>query len=694
MPILTNTFQGLPGGMDQNRPGHVLDTSYGVYLQDILLHRPGLMQQRGPLSALSGAPTVAFRASGIIATQNTAGTYKVAVLAGDVSNAKIHFLNDARTSVSTVYTAYGTMPTSPRKMVVSSAALGGGTLLGYSSGLRQGSGIETALYLWRGATKADYTFAHGTATRGSTAISNASGAPAYDTNVEAGMFVFSGTDLSAATYVGMVASVTNATNIVLEEKSVAPTVADGTLFFTSVRGLCPRVVSGTITTSTSTATVTGGNTTFLADALNVGTWDIFRAADLTYVGTVSTVDADSQVTLSASAAVAMDKERYIAIKRGALADYQGNVNAHPTRKMGFLTAAYAGRQFYANRTYQSGTSDYSNRLWFSDPMDMEAVSVARDGSWFTVQTEGGANTPITNIVALNNGLVIFKENELWMLVGQDENSFALRKIANIGLLHAMGVQQYGDAIVFASKTGIFKFDGITLTNLTFSLGQNYVKALSGWTTGTDQARSMVMRDHFFCHFSRYSDPVGVTKNGSTTTPSALTVCINLITGAITYLTNLQIWGSVMMPPGSGLETLYVVNTSSPVTTIADAVSLFDSTGADSLTCEGLTSGPNFFIESGRYDLGDPARKKRFKQLLLEYSISGTTLTLELLPGINGAGVVSTSNYAAQTTYAAKRIKSQKLTTHLGFRIYPTGTATNIVIGPWSIGYKLYPPGRI
>jgi hypothetical protein len=57
--------------------------------------------------------------------------------------------------------------------------------------------------------------------------------------------------------------------------------------------------------------------------------------------------------------------------------------------------------------------------------------------------------------------------------------------------------------------------------------------------------------------------------------------------------------------------------------ICAATDLHETTGNDTITCDGNTAGPDFYLESKRYSLGDSLLKKLFKQLLLHYYVGGT-----------------------------------------------------------------------
>ena len=80
----------------------------------------------------------------------------------------------------------------------------------------------------------------------------------------------------------------------------------------------------------------------------------------------------------------MNDDQYMAIK--TTQDVGEDVSAAVTalEKPGFVTAVYAGRQWYANRSRNPDTGGgFVDRLWFSDTGDMEAVNFTAGGTYFT-----------------------------------------------------------------------------------------------------------------------------------------------------------------------------------------------------------------------------------------------------------------------------------------------------------------------
>jgi hypothetical protein len=64
MPILTETFEGTPGGMNLALPQQELDDTEARYIQDGLVDYPGLTRRRGPSARSRASPTSRARARG------------------------------------------------------------------------------------------------------------------------------------------------------------------------------------------------------------------------------------------------------------------------------------------------------------------------------------------------------------------------------------------------------------------------------------------------------------------------------------------------------------------------------------------------------------------------------------------------------------------------------------------------------
>jgi hypothetical protein len=715
MPLITETYEGVPGGMNLALPAQELAESEARYLQDILLHRPGETIRRGPVKPITGVATTRKPATGIAQTLDPTGAHRVAVLFGDGSEGKIGLYNPAYSSLVEL-DWNGVLPQSPYRVFESKAALTGGTWIGTSSEYDADAPVQT-LALWRGGYKANYTTGTISVSRGSVTVTGSG--TSWLANVSPGMFLFANTDEPYTnTYVGVVKSVNSDTSITLGAGS--PYAISGKAYtLQSLRGFCPRVVTGRITCATSATAVTGALTKFIDQAVNSGTWQLYRASDLSFIGKVASVTNNTSLTLSANAAVAMNNEAYIALR--ADGDWSINTMAVTQRKVGFLTAIYAERQWYANLGQEFALT---SRIWFSDTSDPEAVDLsAFDGDFIDVGSSHGANTPIRQLMPAYNALMIFKDNETFGVFGNTKSTFQVKKIEDDGTLSGMSVQPYGGGVIWAGRNGIYFYDGIQAQNLTAAkLGEWYKNALRSFDPTEFRMWSMMERNHYFLHIESFQPNYAVIKGLTSVTPSRITICVNMETEAVSVHTNLGIRGSIVLPSVTGEETWYLAN-SSTTGYVCDASVLFDEFGLDTITCAGATAGPDLYMESKKYKVGDSLRKKLFKQLLMNYLSQGGDLRLDTVVGLNNVGKTSTTKFPAtvyvwdnlsalfptwdalgsqmptwdqltQSVFKPKRIKFLKRSQHLAFRIWQEdATITRVVLGPFQLGFKLQRPGR-
>jgi hypothetical protein len=721
--LSAQTFDGVPGGMNLALPAHEIPDTEARYLQDILLDYPGLIRMRGPVTAKTGVMSFASKVCGIVQTLDPLGSSRVAVLRGDNANGFLSLLDPSLASAVDIPwngALPASPPSNPYRVVDAKQALGGGVFVGTSSQYNANGPVQT-LALWKGGYKANYTT--GTITLARNSASVVGSGTAWVNNVVAGMFLFANTDDPFTnTYIGTVKSVDDNTHITLTANS--PYVATAKAYtLQAVRGFAPKVTKGRLTTNTANTTVTGANTKFTTQGLTSGTWNLYRGSDMNWIGKVLTVNNDISITLAANAAIALNNEKYIAIRGDG--DWNLSTQAVADRKVGFLNAGYANRQWYANNGQRF---ELTARVWFSDVNDPEAVDMSpADGDFIDIvsSSSSSVNSPVISICPAYNSLVAFKENETFGIFGSSPSNFNVKKIDDDGTLSGMSVQSYGGGVIWAGRTGIHFFDGIQADNITADkLGDYYKNMIRSFDPTTYRMWSMMSRDHYFLFIENASPSVGVTKGTSTSTPNKLTIVINMLTRAISLMTNLSLRGAIQLPAFTGQEVWYVVNNSTNgfICSVSD---LFDSEGQrDTIACDGGTPGPDFYMESKKYAFGDPMRKKLLKQLAINYLAQGDSLKIDTVIGLNSIGATSGSVFPAtvyvwdnlpaifptwdalaavqptwdslvQSVFQPKRVKFLKRSQEFAFRIYQNSSSVNRVrLGPFQIGFKLQRLGRI
>lgn len=686
---------------------HEIPDSGARYIKDAFVHNPGLLVRRGPVTDVSGMSALPYPACGMVSVVDPTGQTRVGVLHGDSTHGYLGIYSPDFTLRTDV--ALGvSLGVSPYKIVQVAPRLNGGVFISISDKFSQGAAQN--LLLWKGGSSVTYTTGTADTTRGSVTVSGTG--TLWRANASAGMFLF-----AAGVYIGTVKTVNNDGSLTLEKAALATATASA-YSLQSFRGVNARVGKGYITTSTTSAVVNGSNTKFQADGLGTGTWDIFRSSDLLFIGTVTSLTSDIQLTLTANAPLNLNQEPYTAIRRdGSYANQPVGVGAIPS--------IWAGRQAYANN---SSNMETTSRIQFSSVDDAEAIDEAQtDGDFLTVPSVGpaGVATPIVAMAPTPASMLILKENEAYALFGQTTSQFAINPVASDGCLSPMSVQSWNGLVVYAGRQGIYMFDGQQAVNVTEqTLGWFYQSSVKGFDASKYRMWSMIDRDHYFLFIEQVTPPVPVLKGTVSHPQTKFTIAVHLPTQAVTILENVNIRGSAQLPSNLVKGTWYVANDASGFGHICSADTLFDSTGNDSFACDDGVAGPDFYLETKKYTLGDALLKKLWKMLLLTYVCAGDSIRLDTVPGFNEIGTTSATAFlpsgltwqqlqnqailwqnlsATYPTWASpvmsqfitKRIKFLKRSQAMSFRFWQNSSSvTALVLGPWSVVMKPQRVGRV
>jgi len=483
-------------------------------------------------------------------------------------------------------------------------------------------------------------------------------------------------------FIGVVRSVESNTSLTLQAVSPYSTGTTG-YTLTSIRGFQYKIAKGRITSTTTTTTITGANTKFISQGMDEvfsaqsgavvsglatitglasttslksgmrvtganipagafiltvdsGTqvtmsanatgsdtsvrtfkhgWNLYRASDMGWIGRVVLVNNELSITINANATLALNNERFFALC--GTGDWSLSTAAN-VNKPGFLNATYANRQWYANNGQRL---ELISRIWFSETGDPEAVDLSPfDGDFIDLSSSVGTDTPIKAIVPAHNALVTIKENETFAVSGSDPTTFSSKKILDDGTLSGMSAQSYGGGVVWAGRDGIHYYDGVQVNNLTEEkLGDYYKNALRGLDPSVYRMWSMIIRDHYFLFIENFSPNVAVVKGAVSYTPTATTIVINMVTGAVSLWTNLNVRGAIETPADSGKQTLYLVNNATRAY-ICYGFDLFDQSGADTLLCDSGSSAAFYNLgvttQGTATAFAGAADKKYFSKVIL------------------------------------------------------------------------------
>lgn len=654
------TFPPASDGMARYVPQHVIKDSEAWTIFDAFLTEPGYIQRRGGLVEV-GSSTANSEFIGVVSTTDPNGTPGVIRLTRNTSPAGELSTGDGTLLDTWPYAPAGS---NPQELFDAKDALHGGAFIGtapeYSDPDMMG------LALWRGALLNPVA---GVTLHASVAIGDTTFT--VDDNrdeVTPGHFVFD----SNGYLVGVVKTIDSSTGVIVLEHP-ALVAASSTVDFETVRGMSPRVSAGRITTAESSTTVNGGDTKFSAQGLGTGTWDLYTP-DFTYIGTVSSVVADSQLELGANATVSLLNSDYLAIRRDGDYDIDSGV-------AGWLNASFAGHQFFAK----------GHRLYFSDLTDPEALDLTENGNSVEFSSD-----PIRALIPTETALVVLTEREAFALngaVGTTPDRWRGDRINDDGTFCGMGAVKYKGGMIYAGKRNIWFWDGADPVNISANLAEAY----RDFIDGANRAWGMIANDHYFVHILIGSaGPFQKIRSDGTVDFTRLTFVCNLRSGLWTLLTNVGIRGATALPADVGYssDVVFGITSDSFDAALISADDLFQQFGsADAYTCLGDIAGPDLYVETKLYDFGDSEQRKWVKALLLHYLSADGALSVDAVSGLEET-TTATAGFVASSTFTNARVNMGELSQVVGFRIYQTDSSpTEIILGHWAVGYRPQRPGR-
>lgn len=163
--------------------------------------------------------------------------------------------------------------------------------------------------------------------------------------------------------------------------------------------------------------------------------------------------------------------------------------------------------------------------------------------------------------------------------------------------------------------------------------------------------------------------------------------------------------------------------------VCDAESLFNQEGLDVVVADGgsvvdNSPGPDIYVETKKFDIGDGLRLKRFKQFAVWYLAQGGGIHLDAVLGLNEVGTTLTTTLPASVynwdqlgnlftswddlalefatwddivsaVFLPKRARFSKKSQYFSMRLYrETDQVSRAQFGPFSLGYKVLRPGRV
>jgi len=596
-------------------------------------------------------------------------------------------------------------------------------------------------FYWRGGcgVESSYTATFGVSSGNATATgtfnSSITFATAQTTIPSKGMFVYA-TISSVDYYLGTVATADSA-GITLEKNIIRPALSGSTLLANSATSYSIRTVNvrpyiknharGLLTVTTgASSTITSGNAGTDGEGhwKSAGidsNWALYRASDGAWLGDVGSVTDNTTIVGSATAypatSITMKADEYIARPYGGIPTTSLTGRASNT-VAGVFNAVYTGLQWYGN----AGDSISRNRIVFSNYSDSEAVDLSlNDNDSIIIPSL----SEMRGLASSSSGLLVFMADKTFIVRGNSRFNFSLEELYPEGCLSSMSIVEYGGGVFWASRTGMFYYDGSTVRNLTKdNLGSYYSQSLKEFNVNTDRIYGFFHKDYLFMHFTAwksaynpvryepiyasgitstpaikdytindwdpeftpndfaldsntpiywsyntlYSGGIGASSNtitgkwGSGSSPvwgssssqlvwgpadvtESFTFAVYLPTGAITCLSNFGFRNAIKIDTNSGLKALMGVNITGNTYVyprIIDVDSIFSSdqqytssVDAELIENNGIAAtnyykGPDFYIQTKHYTMGDPLLKKWFKQMFLNLYLIDGCLRLDLV----------------------------------------------------------------
>ena len=641
----------VPRGMNLAGPPLFIDDAYCRWMQDVLVDRPGQIRMRGPLTHwYTGGTPAGHQGLGAADTITPDGNWRGAVFntgssttngAYPSSFGEMNVFTKDATLVGTVTLPFklNTVWSSTNNhwtnntIIDAKPALGGGVWIGVTDEygvLTDATNSKQALMLWRGAGKATYSESSKTYTPDDKNITVTTGS-----NVESGMFVFDTTvDANGnGRYLGVVSSVVSNTVTLEKEPLVTSTSASAitgrTLMFTSLRGFVHQHGRGVATTDGG-AFITSGRLGSDAEGLfgaarvtigaSAGTHTVYayRYSDHQFIGeikhngTVSNTQVEMEAaTFSTVNANFLKDDNYFIIRNDTDLHLSGITNDTTKYSMlashrihdsqttlisselytpipGIFNSTYANRQWFASVGNTAVNSDkFVNRVVFSGTDNPENVNLSPDASDSILVPGREAIRGIAGSVA---GLLVFVESKTYIIRGSNRQNFSLEELYPDGCLCTSSIVQVGGGVIWAGKSGIYYYDGVTVRNFTNeSLGIFYTDGVAAFNATTNRIYAFVYNNYLIINFTKWQQNYALNRwqaiaqsgtgdnaiitldndqNYTRLVPTSLTLNIFLPTGAIGTLSNFTPRGFMNTSSSSNTKGIMVMNERTSINTTA------------------------------------------------------------------------------------------------------------------------------
>ena len=468
-----------------------------------------------------------------------------------------------------------------------------------------------ATWVWGGAYTTRISVGTATATRDSTAVTGSGTSwSTYAASMLGAYFYILDTVTGDYAYAGRIKSVNSNTSITLSHRSWAAG-AGAVYSIVSTRRPHWSESTGVITTSTSSATVTGSGTLFSevsTDDFATFNGVVIRLSDMRYVGRISSITNNTSLTLVDPATVEMNSEPYAIVRLGVGAQLMSASYVSKSND-GAAVEQYAGRTWYGNTGGGGGKRKYQfiNQL---------AIAVSPANGWpdsmeFSIALpSSGPSDAIQQLTALDEQLIVHTTYATWAITGRSLGSFETHRIYNDGALRPRAVCLVNDGVAWAGKRGIYMYTpGQGIVNLMAPYNLRAYRTWVGSITSSDQV--------YLNTFDKYI----VATTGNATTVNAQPYVIDYVQGAVLKWSNCSIRGSIISSTGKeilvGSRTAGILATDVD-TFIADNVAY--GTIDAGLAFGSSTKGPVLSLQSQAYEFDLFDIQKELKEIILNADV--------------------------------------------------------------------------
>ena len=380
---------------------------------------------------------------------------------------------------------------------------------------------------------------------------------------------------------------------------------------------------------------------------------------------------------------------------------------------GIFNSTYANRQWFASVGNTAVKSDkFVNRVMFSGTDNPENVNLSPDASDSIIVPGREAIRGIAGSVA---GLLVFVENKTYIIKGTNRQNFSLEELYPDGCLCTSSIVQVGGGVIWAGKSGIYYYDGVSVRNFTNqALGIFYTDGVAAFNATTDRIYAFVYNNYLIINFTKWqqsyalnryqainqdssdSNAIITLSNNEDYTrlvPTSITFNIFLPTGAIGTLSNFTPRGFLNTSSASDTKGIMVMNertntTGAPAgnkghlldlstifTEIIDTITLDSLVSNDSSRSSGdlVKAGPDFYLETKQYNFNETTLRKWWRKILFSLSINNGFVVTELVD-INNNSLVDAVTF---NSFAGTTASSVLLT--LSGSVFPYTTTKSFVV---------------